>query len=361
VRAGLLDGVRLLAGYDESLWDREQAAVSHSRDRGLKLAADVSGPGSLLLRAGYRRRDRRADAYEGDYFEQAYLPMGRPQVSRHNPGSRLFHWTDRTRDEWSLSAEWSPHAAVSVFADVARGSSRYADPGTGQRIGGSYRLLQDRDRNGAPETYDILLAGRESDSFGTGTAGLTVRPWKQWSASLNYVRDGTRSRMAGRYRNVVGTVVSDDPADDWSSDRRDRTEIVSVLVEGSLAAGRVTLLAGLTRSTERGDIRNAHAAGGTAIGDGLEPDGTRREAFPRVTSRMTLVSLAAECRLREGLHAGLRGSFERWSTADWATDGFGPYMGRDDQDPATRLWFFLGGGYGSYRVPQLELFVRMSL
>ena len=95
--------------------------------------------------------------YDAHYFEESF-PIGEPTVAAFNEGTRRYAWTDRDRTSWALMLDATPTEKVSVFAEAVYTDNEYTDPNTGLAIGDSFTIEEDRNFDGTPETYDILLA-----------------------------------------------------------------------------------------------------------------------------------------------------------------------------------------------------------
>ncbi|MBL8144604.1 MAG: MtrB/PioB family outer membrane beta-barrel protein [Acidobacteria bacterium] len=358
-RVEVADWLEAAGGYEREGWTRHDAAVGHTGEDLYRVGVDI-GPGSaLLLRGSYRWRRRRAGQFDGEYFDAAYAPKGYPDVARHNPGSRPFYWSDRDRNELSVSIDWSPLSRLDLFAEGIQSRSSYFDSNTHAPIGSHYTLAQDRNRDGTDETYPILLAGRDADRKESLVLGGVVRPSPAWSLSLDYTWETSRVSLASRYRNLVAGVMSDDPADNWTSVMSDHDQTLTLAFHGE--HGPTRLSGALARSRARGEVLNTPAPGGNPLGNGVDPAGVTWTVFPPVVTVLTAASVTAEHRVLSNLAAGLELSYERWSNDDWAFNQLGPYMGGDDQDPGSRLWFLLGGRYRGYRVRSLLFFIRIGV
>lgn len=345
---GALAGFRPLRWLDVSVsyerqgLQREFSAVEDSDEDIWKVTTDLDLLESLTLRATAQTQRRRADAYDAHYFEESF-PIGEANVAAFNEGMRRFIWTDRDRDAASLFLEWELPASVSLYAETTYARSDYLDPDTGRRIGDSFTVMEDRNFDTVPETYDILLAGRRYDRNNTYTLGAAWQPHARTHFYADYTWERFRYALETRYRAPSMGIGSDNPLDNWGSDAVDDYETWTAGVDLGLTASgtwRLGLSGTLSRGT--GDITTDFVPGGAASGD------TTLTEFPQLDTKLTIATLDLTHRVRPNLDYTLRYWYEDWNEDNWASDQMRQYMGDPGNDPGSVTSIYLGMDFDSY-------------
>jgi hypothetical protein len=327
--------------FERESVDRKFSAVESSDEDILKVTLDFDIAEWLTARTTFRRQERRADHYDAGYFEESF-PIGEPMVADVNEGMRRFHWTDRDRDAASLQLDVTVSPKLSFYGEAAYANHDYTDPETGLAIGNSYAVSEDRNFDGIPETYDILLAGRTDDkatSYSLGASGTTERI--RWYA--DYTWDTWEYGLETRYRAPVAGIASDNPLDNWGTDVEDDYDTASAGLDVGLPGDHkwwMNLDASWSRGT--GDISTHFVPGGAASGD------TTLTAFPKLDTKLTVATLTLNHQVRHNLRYALQYWYESWDEENFASDFNEPYMGDPDNDPGSAQSIFLGMDFGNY-------------
>ncbi|HKY32327.1 MAG TPA: MtrB/PioB family outer membrane beta-barrel protein [Candidatus Polarisedimenticolia bacterium] len=345
-----LDGA---LSYEREEMKREFSAVEDSGEDIYKLALDFDLGEAWGLRATIRHQERRADAYHSHYLEESF-PIGEPVAAAFNEGMRRFYWTDRDRDSAGLLLDWTPVAAWSFYGEATWQDDEYFDPETGQELGTSFTVMQDRNFDGAPEAYDILLAGRTKDTMRSWTAGVAFTPGSRFGVSADHTFERWEYSLASRYRNVAAGVGTDNPLDNWSSDVEDDHRTINVGLQAALTAdARWRLSVDVSRSEGRGVITTDFVPGGASSGD------TPLTEFPELESVLTIGMAAVTHSLRPGLDYAVRYWYESWNEDNFSADFNRPYMGAPSQDPSMAQALYLGLDFQDYTNHILSLILRV--
>jgi hypothetical protein len=160
--------------------------------------------------------------------------------------------------------------------------------------------------------------------------------------------------MASRYRNIVSNVGTDNPQDDWGSGENDRHRTWTVGFESEIRK-KIILSGSWVHSDSEAVLQNRYAPGGAASGDG---GGLLYS--PELYSSLSIANLGLEWKARDDLSFLVRWWYEDWKSQDFAEDYTDAYNGDDDQDPGSRLWFFLGGEFEDYVVNVVQFLVRVK-
>jgi MtrB/PioB family decaheme-associated outer membrane protein len=348
------ESIGALAGWAPTQWldgslsferlrlNRGFSAVTRSDEDIWKLTLDFDVAEWLTARTTFRHQERTAGEYDAAYFEESF-PTGEPAEAEANEGMRRYYWTDRDRDSYALQLDATPSEKFSVYAEAAYVDDEYTDPNTGLAIGQSHSVSEDRNFDGIPETYDILLAGRTDDQSTTYSVGLAFAASERFHVYADYTWDTWAYGLETRYRNVSGGIGTDNPLDNWGSDVDDGYDTASLGLDLGLKAERAMWLA-LDASWSRGtgEIGTHFVPGGAASGD------TTLTEFPKLDTKLAVVQAAFHQRIRKQLGYSVRYWFESWKEQNFASDFNEPYMGDPDNDPGSANSIFLGLDFKNY-------------
>jgi MtrB/PioB family decaheme-associated outer membrane protein len=328
--------------YERESFDRKFSAVESSDEDIAKLTLDFTIAEWLTARTTLRHQERKADHYDAAYFEQSF-PIGEPAEAEANEGMRRFYWTDRDRDNFTFTLDATPIEWFGIYAEAAYWKNEYSDPNTGLAIGQSYTSQEDRNFDGIPETYDILLAGRTRDRSTSYSLGFTATASERVHLYLDYTWDTWKYGLETRYRNVAAGIGTDDPLDNWGSNVDDKYNTASVGLDAELAPQRKWWLAlDASWSKGTGDIETHFVPGGASSGD------TTLTAFPQLATTLAIAQLAVHHEIRKNLGYQLRYWYESWKEDNFASDFNQPYMGDPDNDPGSDKSIFLGLDFKNY-------------
>ena len=348
---GPADWVEIGLSFEREDMTRERAAVEDSSEDTWKLLLDFDVNEHLFLRASYAQQDRRAHEYHIHYHEVSF-PDGEANVAPINEGSRKFYWTDRDREKWSLLAQITPIQQFTIYAEAIHADSKYKDPETGQRIGTSYEVMEDRNADGTDETYDILLAGRTKDDTTSYTLGFAINPNDDWDIYVDHTWESVDWSMASRYRNISGGIGTDNPLDNWFTDVEDSYRTLTLGFHGTWAEGRWEVRGDLAVTHATGDILTDFVDGGAASGD------TDLTKFPQLDNDFTVATLAFERHLASGWDVGFQYWYEKWTYDDWQNDYNAPYIGNPNQERGASTWIQLGNDFDDYENHILSVLAR---
>lgn len=321
---------------------REFSAVEDSHEDIWKLALDVDILSTVSVRATLKRQDRKADRYNVHYFEESF-PIGEAAIAPLNEGSRRFPWTDRDRDNYAVMADWTPLATLSFYGEASYANDHYTDPETGRKIGDSFTVHEDRNFDGANETYNILLAGRTKDRSTSYSLGATFSPSPRFNLFVDYTWDEWKYGMESRYRNVAAGIGTDDPLDNWGTDTKDGYDTASLGFEIGLTAKDAWRVHGdASRSKGTGEIGTHFVPGGAASGD------TTLTTFPKLETTLTVATLALTHRVSSSLDYTIGYWYESWKEDNFASDFNQPYMGDPGNDRGSDRSILLGLDFKNY-------------
>ena len=256
---------------------------------------------------------------------------------------RRYYWTDRDRNAFELQLDVTATDKLSFYAGAAYFDDEYTDPNTGLKIGQSYTASEDRNFDGIPETYDILLAGRTDDKSASYSVGFAIAASERFHVYGDYTWDNWEYGLETRYRNVSAGIGTDDPLDNWGSDINDHYDTASVGLDFGLKADHAMWLA-LDASWSRGtgDIDTHFVPGGASSGD------TTLTEFPKLDTTLALVHASFNQKIRKNLGYAVRYWYESWNEQNFASDFNQPYMGDPNNDPGSDKSIFLGLDFKNY-------------
>jgi MtrB/PioB family decaheme-associated outer membrane protein len=347
--------------YEREAISREHSAVEDSGEDIYKLTVDLDVGERLGVRATARRQERRADHYDAHYFEESF-PIGEPYVAGFNEGMRRFYWTDRDRDAYGLTADWTLNPAVSVYAEAIHSDDDYMDPETGRAVGDSFTVREDRDFDGTAETYSLRIAGRTEDKATSYTLGVALAPHRRVDLHADYTWERSEYGFETRYRcpgtacgAVAANIGSDNPLDDWGSDVEDRYRTASLGVDVVLSEkNRWRLWADASRSRGTGEIETHFVPGGHASGN------TTLTRFPELRTTLTLANVRVSHRIRTNFEYALLYWYEAWREDNFASDFMRPWMGDPTADPGSANAAYLGFDFRDYENHILSLMMRYT-
>jgi MtrB/PioB family decaheme-associated outer membrane protein len=354
--AGWIDGS---LSYELNSTTRDFAAVDSSDEDRFKVTLDFSIGEQWTIRTTASKAERRADEYDAEYNLESF-PIGEAVVAASNEGMRKFFWTDRDRDVYSLMAEWSPNEKWSVYAEASWAKDDYLDPNSGQHIGTSIDVQEDRAPvDGVPENYTLLLAGRTFDKDQSYSLGGSFTPSNRLTIFADYTWERWEYALASRYRNVTGaagaSVGTDSPLDDWSSDADDQYDTITLGAHADLdQAKRYQLDLDGTWAHGTGDLGTGFTPGGSASGD------TTLTQFPRLENTLTIAKVQLTHVISPRVSWLVRYWYETWKEDNWASDFMQPYMGDPGNDPGSVNAVYLGYDFDDYTYQVLSLFLRFG-
>jgi MtrB/PioB family decaheme-associated outer membrane protein len=328
--------------FERERYDRKFSAVETSDEDTWKLTLDFEAASWLTARTTFRHQQRRADNYDAAYFEASF-PIGEAAEAEANEGMRRFYWTDRDRDSFALQLDASATDKLSFYVEAVTAKDDYFDPNTGLAIGSSFSVDEDRNFDGTPETYDILLAGRTDDRSASYSLGVGFEATKRLHLYADYTWDQFEYGLETRYRNISGGIGTDDPLDNWGTDVEDHYDTASFGFDWALRDERkmwLNLDASWSRGT--GDIGTHFVPGGASSGD------TTLTEFPKLDTKLALVQAAFNHRITKNLTYAVRYWFESWKENNFASDFNQPYMGDPGNDPGSANSIFLGLDFKNY-------------
>jgi hypothetical protein len=322
--------------------DRGFSAVARSDEDIAKITLDFEVAEWLTARTTLRHQERRADQYDAAYFEASF-PIGEPSEAEVNKGMRRYYWTDRDQDAYALQLDANATQKLSFYAEAAYTKDKYMDPNTGLAIGQSYTASEDRNFDGIPETYDILLAGRTDDKSTSYSVGFAFAASERFHIYGDYTWDTWAYGLATRYRNVTGGIGTDDPLDNWGSHIDDHYDTASFGLDWDIKDQHAMWLA-LDASWSRGtgETGTQFVPGGASSGD------TTLTEFPKLDTTLAVAHASFNQRIRKNLSYSLRYWFESWKEDNFASDFNQPYMGDPGNDPGSDKSIFLGLDFKNY-------------
>ena len=328
--------------FDSERVDRDFSGVEESTEDIWKVMLDFDVSETLSVRATAKFQEREADHYDAHYFEQSF-PIGEAVVAPVNEGMRRYNWTDRDRDAYSVMFDWTPLEKWSFYGEAIYSDNDYSDPETGKDIGDSFNIQEDRDFNGIPETYNILLAGRTDDESTSYSLGVAWTQSSRFHMFADFTWEEWEYGMETRYRNVTAGVGTDDPLDNWGNDTEDDYQTATLGFDLGLTKDSEWRLEGdgsWSRGT--GHIDTHFVPGGQSSGN------TTLTEFPDLETTLTIVTIAVRHQISANLDYSIGYWFERWSEDNFASDFNKPYMGDPGNDPGSDRSIFLGMDYEDY-------------
>jgi len=333
---------------------RDFSGVTRGHEDTLKMSLDFEVAEWLSIRTTARRQERRADDYDAEYNLQSF-PIGETVVAASNEGERRFIWTDRDRDQYSLLLDFSAGKVVSIYAETTYNRDLYLDPLTGEHLGDSYTVQEDRNFDGTPETYNIRLAGRTDDKYLSYTLGFAVTPGPRFNLYADYTWEDSVYGLETRFRTPTGSpaIGSDNPLDNWGTDTDDGYKTATLgFATDFTGTSRWKLNVDGSRSEGTGTIRNHFVPGGNPSSD------TTLLEFPRLKTTLTIAQATLTRSVSKNLDYSIRYWYERWHEDNFASDFSQPYMGDPGNDPGSVTSIFLGLDFASYTNHLLTFFMH---
>ena len=346
--------------YELISMSREHAAVEESDEDRFKLTLDFEAGEHFTVRTTAVKSERRADHYEAEYNLESF-PIGEPSLAPSNEGMRKFFWTDRDRDVYSIQVEWTPNERWSVYAEGSWAKDDYLDPNTGQAVGTSFDVQEDRTGavpgvpDGVPETYTLLLAGRTFDKDQSYSLGASFTPSPRLTLFADYTWEKWEYRLESRYRNVTTGVGTDNPLDDWGSDAADEYRTATLGLHAELNPNlrwKLDVDGSWARGT--GDLTTDFVPGGSASGD------TTLTEFPQLENTLTIARAQLTHVMSPRVSWLVRYWYEDWNENNWASDFMQPYMGDPGNDPGSATAAYLGWDFDDYTYQVLSAFLRFG-
>jgi MtrB/PioB family decaheme-associated outer membrane protein len=328
--------------FERLRFNRGFSAVARSDEDILKLTLDFNVAEWLTARTTLRHQERTADHYDAAYFEESF-PIGESAEAEANEGMRRYYWTDRDRDAFELQLDANATEKLSFYAEAAYADDEYTDPNTGLKIGQSYSVSEDRNFDGIPETYDILLAGRTDDRSTSYSVGFAFAASERFHVYGDYTWDNWEYGLETRYRNITAGIGTDDPLDNWGSDIHDHYDTASLGLDYGLKADHAMWLA-LDASWSRG----TGETGTHFVPGGASSSDTTLTEFPKLDTTLAIVHASFNQRIRKNLGYAFRYWYESWNEENFASDFNQPYMGDPGNDPGSDRSIFLGLDFKNY-------------
>lgn len=259
----LVPQVKLQVGAQEERNDRTFAAVLSTRTSSYWAEINSASASSFDFSAKYSHSQRRLDSYQ----------LITPVAPADNPLLQQFDLANRNRDQWRVTASFTPIANVGLDFVVQRNNDKYEDSPIG--------LTADRDY--------------------TATLDANWKPTDATSIDAFVTHELINSDQAGSQSFTVP---------DWSGTNRVVVDTVGVSGKWRDVMPKVDLGADYSYSYSRELI---------AVGTG-----TAEVPFPNNTVNYAALKLWSSYHINPRCTLRFEYAYERLSTLDWALDGVEP-------------------------------------
>ncbi|MBI4205107.1 MAG: MtrB/PioB family decaheme-associated outer membrane protein, partial [Betaproteobacteria bacterium] len=292
---GLLNGVRLKAGYGWEGMGRGEREVANSSEHTTRAALDLTRLDWLLLRASYAVSWRRGDEYEveGDVIL---------------PELRRFDVADRDRTRAELLARLFLHERLTLSTTYGRGTDEF------------------------PES----AYGLQSDRSWTASAEVTWTPLDRLELYAAVGRDDAKLRQRSRSRTPPALL--DNLTYDWVANTTDRTNTISTGWTLVVLPGKLDLGASWDVSESKLEMAAFNPTTPTG-GTTAQNTSATAQNFPTIRQKLRPVSAFLRYSPDANWTATVRYGYERFQENDFRSDGLYParvtngiFLGQDYQN-----------------------------
>jgi MtrB/PioB family decaheme-associated outer membrane protein len=299
-----------LLKWEWDKWHREFREVSNSDEQRITPAFALTPTEWLVLRTSYTHAQRDAHGYDA-LAPEASFPGGEAVQNARLLALRKFDEATRTRDGVKLLAQVTPLNTVSVTVSLDFGSDNFTRS--------EFGLLR--------------------DTYVSPALDVVYSPSPRLNIFANYTYELYDYRQRSRERQVAGTMVIDDPANNWMATGRDTINTVGAGMTFVLVPKKLEFQSDYSISDA---FSRLHAGGANP----------RAVDFPNDKSRFQQLEAIFRYHLRENVTVQVGYRLERYDESDFATTaipGVGniqPYMGNVDSGATTST--FLGAYVPNY-------------
>lgn len=331
------------AGY-EGLWmDRSDRDVAHSLDNSFFISGDWTPIHDLLVRIGYRRSNRKPDAYQDDTVTNAAgadvtcSDTTTTFFTNDQRCLRRFDESARIQNRGDALVQYSPIDKLTVSAFGGTLQNDYNRPG-GTNSPTPLNFLT----GAAATTHPYYLYGLLKDISYNYGFDLDYALTPNVTFYAEYSREHYYQRMVTRYRtppNGVQTILTcngcDTANNDWESTATDPVDVYSVGADLYLGK-KIYFTAYYTLSAGKGNVNQRFLGDPTIVAPvapATNPNvflltGTNAATpYPETVDRSHEVGVVFKYKLTDHLTPKVEYRYQQWDNRDYQTTVMTPYMG----------------------------------
>jgi len=383
--------------YGGEIWNRKFRDVNRNNEHSIRNRLDLSTAAGVNFKADYRYSDRRATSYNtqpltfcpsdsvpGDPqtaqcpVALGGAPAGSPQDSwvvtsftvmkRGFPIEfnllRRFDETDRTRNDGSLTIEWSPRSRAKVSATPDAGA---ASPGAEPTVSKLSRMNFSASYRYLAEEYDKNFYGRSFNklSFLDAQFSYALENGSFFFASYSRETDRLKYRdLAHLLPNpaappgaIVQGVLAQYPiANTWERTSRSSLDSFEFGINAAPQEGKWQLDLSYALSFARDRINTFNPF--TVRADSVLHAGAN--PYPDTVVRRQDVNIAITRRINDKMEIGVRYWYEPYTQDDFSFNVLQPYA-HGNLTSETPKYLFQDARYASYHSNVATIFLRYTL
>jgi MtrB/PioB family decaheme-associated outer membrane protein len=298
-------------------WDREKLRIDSTTEYSVGGGFLYKAAKNASLKAGYKYAKRDVDGYK----------PGNTAANPEAVGLVNYDWAERERHKANARFQYDPFESLS--------------------LGLSGQYLNDKFAEGS-------RFGLKKAENVTGGLDATYNPSERLTLFLNYTREDRKSNMRSGAKDDAFDLASTtdneavlfgnfNPANEWNSEIREKTDTVGIGAAVQLVPGKLTLNANYNLSYSKMDFDNSNPNRGLAIANGFAQGAKLANAvalpWPSVVNRLHEIKGNLAYNWFANLTVGVSYLFEWYKLDDFAWDNLNPYMAGLSAENTTRFVF----------------------
>ena len=298
-------------------WDREKLRIDSTTEYSVGGGFLYKAAKNASLKAGYKYAKREVDGYK----------TGNTAANPEAVGLVNYDWAERERHKANARFQYDPSESLSLGVSGQYQNDKFAE---GSRFG-----------------------LKKSENF-TGGLDAAYNPSERLTLFLNYTRENRKSNMQSGAKDDAFDLASTtdneavlfgnfNPANDWNSEIREKTDTVGLGAAVQLVPGKLTLNANYNLSYSKMDFDNSNPNRDLAIANGFAQGAKLANAvaqpWPSVVNRLHEIKGNLAYNWFANLTVGVSYLFEWYKLDDFAWDNLNPYMAGLSAENSTRFVF----------------------
>jgi len=298
-------------------WDREKLRIDSTTEYSVGGGFLYKAAKNASLKAGYKYAKRDVDGYK----------TGNTAANPEAVGLVNYDWAERDRHKANARFQYDPSESLS--------------------LGVSGQYLNDKFAGGS------RFGLKKSENF-TGGLDAAYNPSERLTLFLNYTRENRKSNMKSGAKDDAFDLASTtdneavlfgnfNPANDWNSEIREKTDTVGIGAAVQLVPGKLTLNANYNLSYSKMDFDNSNPNKDLAIANGFAQGAklanSVAQPWPSVVNRLHEIKGNLAYKWFANLTVGVSYLFEWYKLDDFAWDSLNPYMAGLSAENSTRFVF----------------------
>ncbi len=298
-------------------WDREKLRIDSTTEYTVGGGFLYKAAKNASLKAGYKYAKRDVDGYK----------TGNTAANPEAVGLENYDWAGRKRHKADARFQYDPYESLSLGISGQYQNDKFAE---GSRFG-----------------------LKKSENF-TGGLDAAYNPSERLTLFLNYTRENRKSNMKSGAKDDafdLGSTADNEavlfgnfnPANDWNSEIREKTDTVGIGAAVQLVPGKLTLNANYNLSYSKMEFDNSNPNSALAVANGFAQGAKLANAvaqpWPSVVNRLHEIKGNLAYKWFANLTVGVSYLFEWYKLDDFAWDNLNPYMAGLSTENSTRFVF----------------------